>query len=483
VVAHQDSAFASLKAKVASGLRVWTDSRRVRPGDVFVALPGVRVDGTAFIPDAVERGAGYVVAGLDAELPAGAEARLVRHERPRQALGELAAAYFDDPSSKVELIGITGTNGKTTVSYMLEHMLSKAGRRVGVIGTISYRWPGFHLDAPLTTPDCWQVHELLSNMLDSGVDTVIMECSSHALHQERLAGLKFDAAVLTNVTQDHLDYHGTMDHYFRAKTRLFLDQPNENKVGIINFDDAYGRMLQHQLENTVGYGLKYPNTGGGPGLSGYIKNYDRKGLHLAMSFEGQRWEIKSPLVGRFNASNLMAAQAVGLSLGLRPRRFLSLESFNGVPGRLERVPNTRGLDVFVDYAHTPDALDNALSALRELDFKRILCVFGCGGNRDKTKRPLMGEAVCRYADVAVLTSDNPRDEDPVEIMKDIKPGLAACAGVMEEPQRRKAIKMALEEMEPGDCLLIAGKGHETYQEIKGRRYPFSDVEAAKEFME
>jgi UDP-N-acetylmuramoyl-L-alanyl-D-glutamate--2,6-diaminopimelate ligase len=178
----------------------------------------------------------------------------------------------------------------------------------------------------------------------------------------------------------------------------------------------------------------------------------------------------------------MAAQAVGLALGLRPRRLQSLESFNGVPGRLERVPNNRGLDVFVDYAHTPDALENALSALRDLDFKRVICVFGCGGNRDKSKRPLMGEAVCRYADVAVVTSDNPRDEDPLEIMNDIKPGLTTCSGVMEEPRRRKAISMAIEEMEPGDCLLIAGKGHETYQEIKGRRFPFSDVEAAKELL-
>lgn len=474
--------FEKLKAKVATGLRVWTDSRKVRPGEVFVALPGVRVDGNSFIPDALENGAAYVLGGPDAKLPDGAKATLVIHERPRQALGELAAAHFGDPSSKVELIGITGTNGKTTVSYLLEHMLSRAGRRVGVIGTISYRWPGFHLDAPLTTPDCWQIHELLSNMLESGVDTVIMECSSHALHQERLAGLKFDAAVLTNVTQDHLDYHGTMDHYFRAKSRLFLDQPQDGKIGIINFDDSYGRMLLHQHENTIGYGLEYPNVGGGPGLTGYIKRYDRKGLHLAMSYEGQRWEIKSPLVGRFNASNLMGAQAVGLALGLRPRRLQALESFNGVPGRLERVPNKRGLDVFVDYAHTPDALENALSALKELDFKRVICLFGCGGNRDKSKRPLMGEAVCRYADVAVVTSDNPRDEDPVDIMNDIKPGLTTCAGVMEEPRRRKAIALAIEEMEAGDCLLIAGKGHETYQEIKGRRYPFSDVEAARELL-
>lgn len=474
--------YEALKARVATGLRVWTDSRKVRPGDVFVALPGVRVDGTSFIPDALERGAGFVLGGLDAELPEGAKATLVRHEHPRQALGELAAAHFGDPSSKIELIGITGTNGKTTVSYMLEHLLAKAGRHVGVIGTISYRWPGFHLDAPLTTPDCWQVHELLSNMLEAGVDTVVMECSSHALHQERLAGLKFDAAVLTNVTQDHLDYHGTMDHYFRSKSKLFLDQPMEGKVGIVNFDDSYGRMLLHQYDNTIGYGLDYPNVGGGPGLTGYIKRYDRKGLHLAMSFEGQRWDIKSPLVGRFNASNLMAAQAVGLALGLKPKRLQSLESFNGVPGRLERVPNKRGLDVFVDYAHTPDALENALSALHDLDFNRVLCVFGCGGNRDRSKRPLMGEAVCRYADVAVVTSDNPRDEDPVEIMNDIKPGLTTCAGVMEEPQRRKAIKMAIEEMGSGDCLLIAGKGHETYQEIKGRRYPFSDVEVAREML-
>jgi len=478
----QKSAFDALKAKVATGVRVWSDSRKVRPGDVFVALPGVNVDGAKFIKDALEKGAAYVLAGPGVSLPAAAKATLVVHEHPRQALGELAAAYFGDPTSKIDLIGITGTNGKTTVSYMLEHLLSKAGRKVGVIGTISYRWPGFHLDAPLTTPDCWQAHELISNMIEAGVDTVVMECSSHALDQDRLAGLKFDVAVLTNVTQDHLDYHTTMDHYFKAKSKLFNDQPAKDKVGVVNFDDAYGRMLLQQRENTYGYGLDYPNVGQGPGLTGYLKKYDRSGLHLAMSFEGQRWEIKSPLVGRFNASNLMAAQTVGLALGLKPKRLQALESFNGVPGRLERVPNKKGLDVFVDYAHTPDALENALSALKELNFGRILCVFGCGGNRDKTKRPLMGEAVCRFADVAVVTSDNPRDEDPVDIINDIKPGLTTCAGVMEEPMRRKAIRMAVEEMEPGECLLIAGKGHETYQEIKGRRYPFSDVEAVKEIL-
>ena len=466
--------------KAAEGLMVRTDSRQVRPGDVFVAVPGVSADGAAFVPDAVARGAAYVVARSGGSFPAGTEARLVLHDNPRRALGELAAAHFNTRKLGLTFIGVTGTNGKTTVSYMLEHLLASAGRKVGVIGTVSYRWPGFNLEASMTTPDCWQLHELVSNMASAGVDTVIMEVSSHALHQDRVWGLDFDVAALTNVTQDHLDYHGTMDAYFRAKARLFEEMPKVGKAAVVNADDSYGRMLLSRYEPSIGYGLYYPNVGQGPGLSGHIKSSTSRGLELEMRYGGDSWTLESPLIGRHNASNLLTAQGVGLALGLKPRRLAALSGFRGVPGRLERIDNARGLDVFVDYAHTPDALENVLSSVRELDFNKLLCVFGCGGNRDKAKRPLMGEAVCRYADVAVLTSDNPRDEDPRAIMDDVRPGLSGCAEVIEAADRAEAISLALETMEPGDVLVIAGKGHETYQEIAGVKNHFNDAETVRE---
>ncbi|WP_461208266.1 UDP-N-acetylmuramoyl-L-alanyl-D-glutamate--2,6-diaminopimelate ligase [Desulfocurvus sp. DL9XJH121] len=469
-----------LLRKVAGGLMVRTDSRQVRPGEVFVAMPGAKADGGAFIPDAVARGAAFVVARSGARFPAGCAAQLVEHDNPRRALGELAAARFSTRKLGLTVIGVTGTNGKTTVSYMLEHLLAKAGRKVGVVGTVSYRWPGFNLEASMTTPDCWQLHELLANMAAAGVDTVVMEVSSHALDQDRVWGLDFDVAALTNVTQDHLDYHKTMDAYFRAKARLFEDWPKPGKAAVVNADDAYGRMLLTRCENCVGYGLYYPSMGPGPGLSGRIKTSSSRGLELEMHYGADSWVLNSPLIGRHNASNLLTAQAVGLALGLRPRHLKALEDFTGVPGRLERVRNARGLDVFVDYAHTPDALENVLSSVRELDFRRLFCVFGCGGNRDKAKRPLMGEAVCRYCDVAVLTSDNPRDEEPGAIMDDVRPGLSGCAEVIEDPDRAQAIALALDAMQPGDVLVIAGKGHETYQEVKGVRTHFNDAEVVRE---
>ncbi len=474
--------FDELRALVAGGLMVRTDSRLVRPGEVFVAVPGAGVDGARFIPDAIERGAAWVVTADRYAIPHKAEVNVVVHERPRRALGELAAAYFGTATHKLTVVGITGTNGKTTLTYLIEHLLAAAGRKVGVIGTVSYRWPGFNLAAPLTTPDCWQLHELVANMAGSGVDTLVMEVSSHALHQDRVWGLDYDVAVLLNVTQDHLDYHGTMDDYFRAKAKLFHEVSRPGKIGIVNADDAYGRMLLSRYAPSMGFGLYYPNVGQGPGLSGSVTSSTSHGLELRMQFGDESWTLSSPLIGKYNASNLLAAQCVGLALGLRPKKLKALETFTGVPGRLERIVNARGLDVFVDYAHTPDALENVLSNVRELEYRRLLCVFGCGGNRDRTKRPLMGQAVCRYADVAVLTSDNPRFEEPLEIMADVRPGLTGCAEVIEEPDRAKAIALALDAMRPGDVLVIAGKGHETYQEIRGERRPYSDAAVVGEIL-
>ena len=478
--------FEELKQLVREGrVGVAVHSGRVRPGDVFVALKGVKENGARFIPDALARGAAYVVATGRANWPAHAEAELVRHPDPNAALGELALARFSTRVLPFPLVGITGTNGKTTVTYLVEHLFKSVGSKVGVIGTINYRWPGFSLDAPLTTPDCWQLHDLLSNMAKSGVDLGVMEVSSHALAQNRVAGLGFDVAVLTNLTQDHLDYHGDMRSYFEAKAALFRKCPPENKLGIINWDDSYGRILLANHSPAIGYGILEPSPREEEdvaGLKGDILESSAKGLTLRMTWKGESWEFTSMLVGMHNAYNLLAAQAVGLARGLGPRQFRSLASFPGVPGRLERVRNSRGLNVFVDYAHTPDALENVLSAVGGLGAERLVVVFGCGGDRDRTKRPLMGGAVARHADLAVLTSDNPRHEAPEAIMEDVSPGLSDCREMVAEPDRRKAIRMALNRLGPEDVLVVAGKGHETYQEIGDERRPFSDKETILELL-
>ncbi|SKA69678.1 UDP-N-acetylmuramoylalanyl-D-glutamate--2,6-diaminopimelate ligase [Desulfobaculum bizertense DSM 18034] len=464
---------------VAKGLMVRSDSRQVKPGEAFVAVPGVGVDGAQYIPAALEQGAEWIVAVPGTVLPEGAQATLVEHENPRAALGSLAAAYFKTAEHGMHMVGVTGTNGKTTITYMLEHVLSANSHRVGVIGTVNCRWPGFSVDSSMTTPDCWKLHEIIANMAEAGVDTVVMEVSSHALDQDRVAGIAFDVAVLTNVTQDHLDYHKTMDAYFEAKARLFTELPRQAKACVINVDDSYGRRLAERCPESVTYGLEAAHQ---PSMMGQMQSCTSCGIHLRVEHGGQSWEIDSPLIGLYNAANLLAAQGAALALGVKPRGLKTLEDFHGVPGRLQRVPNEKGLHVFVDYAHTPDALENVLSCVRDLDFARVLAVFGCGGNRDRAKRPLMGEAVCRYADVAVLTSDNPRFEDPEAIMADARPGLTGCVQVIEKVDRREAIAAALGAMLPDDVLVIAGKGHENYQEVKGERHHFNDFEVVKEIL-
>jgi len=484
--------FQALLKKAKKGLVVHTDSRMVQPGDCFVAMPGTAVRGLDFIPNALDNGAKYVVApesARDLVAPvAEKRAMVIYHENPAIALGELARAHFQVMDHDLKLVGITGTNGKTTTSYIIEHLLASAGLKVGVLGTVNYRWPGFEMAAPLTTPDCWMIHELLYNMKKADVDVAIMEVSSHALDQYRVAGLDFDAGVLTNVTQDHLDYHGDMETYFRAKSKLFKDYPRPRKANIVNYNDPYGRRILTDCEDGIGYGIGDTSivrheVGDKPMVQGRILSMTGQGMEIETSYKGKSWVVHSPLTGAFNAMNLLAAQAVGLQLGLNCKDMRSLKDFPGVPGRLERVINDKGLNIFVDYAHTPDALENVQHTLKGLDFKRLITVFGCGGDRDRAKRPLMAKAVARYADVAVLTSDNPRSERPEDIMADARPGLVKCPGILEHPDRQTAITMAVSEMQPGDVLLIAGKGHEDYQQINGKTIHFSDKEAVVKAIE
>lgn len=482
---HNDidlTAFEALKLAVRAGRRVCAHSGEAQPGDVFVAIHGPRLDGAAFIADAVQRGATTVVTDEQSETPADlpATVEVLRCPDPRQALGELASAYYKTDALSFPVIGVTGTNGKTTVSFLIEQLFSANHSKVGVLGTVTYRWPGFAMDAPLTTPGCMHLHEHLRRMRKAGVEIAIMEVSSHALDQQRTAGLKFAAGVWTNLTQDHLDYHGDMETYYKAKAKLFTETPALDKPAVLNWDDASCRRLLH-LPHALGFGLD-PAHRTESGLFGEILDMSIKGLKLRMSFQGRSWELKSPLVGAHNASNLLAAQALGLAMGMPEEQFQVLSEFVGVTGRLERIPNRNNLNIFVDYAHTPDALENVLRALKALRFGKLITVFGCGGNRDRGKRPLMGAAVCKYTDIAVLTSDNPRHEDPIAIMNDVRPGMGECSMVMEIPNRRQAISVALDEMRPSDVLLIAGKGHESYQQIGDKKHPFSDQAVVREIL-
>lgn len=474
-------AWEELKRQVRSGRLVRTHSGHVRPGDVFVALPGVRTDGREYIAEAAARGATTIIAGPGSRGRDANGAAVLEHPDPREALGELAAEHFDTARRCPRLVGVTGTNGKTTVTYLAEHLLRSAGYRVGVIGTIGARWPGGQADTGMTTPDCWTLHELLARMRDEQVDLACMEVSSHALDQQRVAGLRFEVAVLTNVTQDHLDYHGDMESYFQAKARLFAAGSEGPRRRVLNADDPFGRRLLHE-HGGLGYGLERDRLPDVDYLHGKATWCTRRGLGLEMRTADDSWLLESPLVGRHNAANLLAVQAAGLCLGLAAEEMQALRAFHGVPGRLERVANARDLDIFVDYAHTPDALENVLRALKSLDFARIVAVFGCGGDRDRSKRPLMARAVARWADVAVLTSDNPRHEDPEAIMDDAWPGLRACGQALREADRRAAIGRALELMRPGDALLVAGKGHEVTQQIGAEKLPFHDPTVIRELL-
>ncbi|MBQ9406164.1 MAG: UDP-N-acetylmuramoyl-L-alanyl-D-glutamate--2,6-diaminopimelate ligase [Desulfovibrio sp.] len=476
--------FAALVEQCGRGDReVRVDSRQVRTGDIFVAVPGAKEDGSRFIPLAVAAGAAVIVCRPEAAEEATARlagCQVVHHSNPREALWRLAEARWHSNLLSIKVLGVTGTNGKTTCSYLLERLFSQAGYTPGVIGTVNYRWPGHVEPAPLTTPDALSVHSMLSRMSKAGTDVAIMEISSHAIDQQRVYGVPFSGSIFTNLTQDHLDYHRDMESYFKVKARLFLELPKHNKAMAINADDVWGQRLLELCPGALSFGLqKKPSDK--RHLWGELLSADKDGCHLRMHYETRQWELRSPLVGAFNASNLLAVQAMALDMGLEPASFKALETFTGVSGRLERIENMQGYNVFVDYAHTPDALENVLKALRNAGFQRIITVFGCGGNRDRAKRPLMGEAVARWSDVAVLTSDNPRFEKPEAILEDVLPGLRKAKSVVVEVDRKQATLKALNMIEKSDALLIAGKGHENYQIVNGVKHHYSDQEVVREF--
>ncbi len=472
----------SREAEISS---LCVDSRKAKPGALFVALPGARFKGEDFIAEAVASGAVAVVAERADVLPGGSGVTLVVVADARRALAELAGAYYERPSEKLRVAGVTGTNGKTTTSFLIQHICDVALQRCGLIGTVRYQVGGRVLPAARTTPDSLELQDLLAQMRDAGCKTVSMEVSSHAIAQQRVRGIEFDAVVFTNLTQDHLDYHGTMDAYFETKAGLVLNlgmQRFKPGVGVINVDDRYGALL-HSRALQAGVPVIAFGQGQKADFRASNCRTDVQGSSFQLDAVGRSWLVRLPLSGMFNISNALGALAASHALGVDVRTaVLALASAPPVPGRLEPVAAKRAFRVFVDYAHTDDALRTVLRTLRDLQPSRIFTVFGCGGDRDKGKRPLMGAAAEEFSDWTIVTSDNPRTEAPEQIVAEIVRGMS---GRRHEVvlDRRAAIQRAIEMAGPRDIVLIAGKGHETTQEVAGKTEPFDDVAVARSIME
>jgi UDP-N-acetylmuramoyl-L-alanyl-D-glutamate--2,6-diaminopimelate ligase len=451
------------------------DSRRVEPGALFVALPGMQVDGSVYIEEAANRGAAAVV--TQSPCTFGRSFPCAQVPNARFALARLAGSFYGHPAARLTTLGITGTNGKTTVSFMLRDIFKAAGRRPGLIGTVRYEIGKRVLPASRTTPEAPDVQSLLFQMDRFGCDSAVMEISSHALDQYRVEGISFDVGIFTNLTQDHLDYHGTLEDYFNAKARLF-DQVKG--FAVINRDDPCGRRLLAK-GNVKAEVVSY----------GFEEGASVRGLNPQSGADGSRMTVESPwgnadislrLIGRFNLCNALAAFAAAAAAGIPVETIrAALADMDSVPGRLESV-GTKNKRVYVDYAHTDDALRNVLNALREITPGRLVAVFGCGGNRDTGKRRLMGEAAARLADYSVITNDNPRNEIPEKIAGDIAAGFDSERKYEICLDRTAAIARGIELIGKKDVLLIAGKGHETVQEIGGAIFPFDDREIVREIL-
>ena len=471
------------------------DSRKAHKGQVFFALAGEKVDGHDYMGAAIRQGATALVFSRRGNWPGAAAT--VRVKDSRRAMGLWAAHFFSRPSAKLKLVGVTGTNGKTTLSYLIESILQAAGLTPGVIGTINYRFRGNEIPAHHTTPESIEVEALLDEMRRAGVGAVAMEVSSHALVQERVRGLDFDVGVFTNLSRDHLDYHRDMDDYFQAKSRLFTDylklSRKPNKAAVIYGDDPRGPQLM-ALARDAGLAVWSYGANERCDIHPLDVEMDVRGLRASIQAKELIVRFSSPLVGAANLQNIMGAIGVGLALGVEEQSIVQgIERLQSVPGRLEKVANDTGVTILVDYAHTPDALEKVLGAVRPLTQKRLITVFGCGGDRDRGKRPLMGEIAARLSDVVVVTSDNPRTETPTAILSDIEAGvqqtrlskateaeLENTAGYWVEADRREAIRIALAVAAPGDTVLIAGKGHEDYQILGESKIHFDDREVARQ---
>jgi UDP-N-acetylmuramoyl-L-alanyl-D-glutamate--2,6-diaminopimelate ligase len=448
-----------------SGLAYSTTS--VTPGALFFCVPGFTADGHDFAPDAVERGA----VALVCQRPLGLGVPEVIVDDVRAAMGPAAARFFGDPTSKLQVAGITGTNGKTTTAFLIRHLLQAAGVQCGLLGTVKRVVGGVEEDVERTTPEAVDLQDTFRRMLDGGDRACAMEVSSHALELGRASSIRFACKLFTNLTQDHLDFHETMDAYFAAKRRLF-DEPG---VSIVNVDDDYGRRLGEEIEDPVTFAIERDADYRARDVS-----FDTGGSSFTCETPDGELALRCPLPGLFNVQNTLGAVAAARALGVESDVLPdALASFGRVPGRFEPVDEGQEFGVLVDYAHTPDSLENVLRAARELARGRLHVVFGAGGDRDRGKRPLMGEVARRLADRVIVTSDNPRSENPEAIVDAIMEGTGPDAE--RELDRRRAIGLAIESAEPGDVVVIAGKGHEQGQEFEGgRKEPFDDVTVARE---
>ncbi len=469
------------------------DSRAVAPGDLFVALPGRTVDGHQFLEDVQQRGAVAVMVEREVSESRFAGTR-IRVQSTRRALAQVASHRFNDPWQALKMIAVTGTNGKTTTTFLIESILLSHGAKPGVIGTVNYRYAGKTFDAPFTTPTALQLHKILFDMRAAGCTHVVMEASSHALALDRLTGIEFRVGAFTNLTQDHLDFHGSMEEYFKAKSLLMRRGLRQSDgVGLIFLDDPYGPRMAKEV---VGDRLLISLLKDGADLFPKSFSCTIDGITAELASPMGPIKIKSRLIGQYNLANIAVASGAAVALGIPVAQIeKGITQLEGVPGRVERVtPDGAPFAVLVDYAHTHDALENVISALRPLTAGRLVCVFGCGGDRDKTKRPRMGKAVARDADLAIVTSDNPRTEEPASIVTMILEGVAEIApprldvdglasakkGYFVELDRRAAIGAAIAAAQQGDVILIAGKGHEDYQIIGTTKHPFDDRVVARE---
>jgi len=459
------------------------DSRRVTPGMVFIAIPGQNTDGHEYIGAALDRGAAAVICERTRMVPP--RAPRIRVPDVREAMACAARSYYHHPSAKLRVLGVTGTNGKTTVAFMIRTVLEAAGISTGLIGTVRYEIGDRVIPAARTTPESLEVQQMMSQMLKAGCEACVMEVSSHALDQKRVLGVEFDVAIFTNLTRDHLDYHGTMENYFAAKQKLFtaLEHGAKKAAAVINIDDTFGARLSGttKVEVELNFGLRQSAR-----LRATRIELGPDGSRFVVEAPERKFALRLPLIGRHNIYNALAAVGACLALKVDVAKIqAALSKMAAVPGRLERVDCGQPFGVFVDYAHTDDALRNVLTTLRELTKGRLLLAFGCGGNRDAGKRSRMGRVAAELADFTLITSDNPRKEEPEKIAAQIEEGFhavraEACAI---ELDRRRAIQQIVGKAEPGDIVLIAGKGHETYQEFDDTVVPFDDRVHAQEALE
>jgi len=462
---------------------VTDDSRAVAAGSLFIAVKGERVDGHAFVPQAVQAGAAAIVAQGPVE---SGSIPFIRVADSRKALGLIGSRFYEDPSARLEMIGVTGTNGKTTTTYLCKALLEGIGRRVGLIGTVAYQIGSETIPATHTTPGALELQGLLAKMRQAGLNSVVMEVSSHALAMDRTAGCEYDAAVFTNLTQDHLDYHGTMEEYFQAKLRIFTGLGGGKKAGqraIVNMDDPRGSQVRAACRVPVwGYGITNRAE-----LNAEQVRLSMNGTTFTAATPAGTFDIESRLVGEHNVYNLLGAMGVALHAGATCEQVReAVAQVVNVPGRFERVSAGQDFTVVVDYAHTEDALIRLLTAAQALKTDRIITLFGCGGDRDRGKRSKMGRAAVEHSDVVILTSDNPRTEDPMAILREVEVGVGEglqCRSHVEYhlvPDRREAIRTAVRLARTGDIVLIAGKGHEDYQIIGTKKFHFDDREVARE---